>query len=60
MYSAWIKIDERLPWIELEGAFQTRAEAQKAAKEMVGKVKIKLFKLPKQETKSKATAIVRH
>jgi hypothetical protein len=60
MYSAWIKIDERLPWIELEGVFQTRAEAQKAAKEMLGKVKIKFFKLPKQETNGKATAIVEH
>jgi hypothetical protein len=23
MYSAWIKIDDSLPWIELEGTFQS-------------------------------------
>jgi hypothetical protein len=39
MYSAWIKIDDSLPWIELEGAFQTKAEAQKAAKKDAAKLK---------------------
>jgi hypothetical protein len=48
MYSAWIKIDDSLPWIELEEAFQTKAEAQKAVKEILCKTKIKISKLPKQ------------
>jgi hypothetical protein len=48
MYSAWIKIDDSLPWIELEEAFQTKAEAQKAVKERLSKVKIKISKLSKQ------------
>jgi hypothetical protein len=60
MYSAWIKIDESLPWIELEETFRTKAEAQKAAKERLSKAKIKISKLPKQETKIKAKVIVRH
>jgi len=60
MYSAWIKIDESFPWIELEETFQTKAEAQKAAKERLSKAKIKISKLPKQEKKIKATVIVRH
>lgn len=60
MYSAWIKIDESLPWIELEETFQTKAEAQKAAKEMLSNAKIKISKLPKQEKKIKATVVVRH
>jgi len=47
MYSAWIKIDDNLPWIELEGAFQTKAEAQKAVKERRNKVKIKIVKISK-------------
>jgi hypothetical protein len=29
MYLALIKIGEDLPWIELEEAFQTKAEAQR-------------------------------
>ena len=53
MYSAWIKIDDSLPWIELEKAFQTKAEAQRAVKEILGKTKIKISKLPKQEKRLK-------
>jgi len=60
MYSAWIKIDDSLPWIELEGAFQTKAAAQKALKERRSKVKIKIVKISKQEKQIKATIRVRH
>jgi len=60
MYSAWIKIDDSLPWIELEGVFQTKAAAQKALKERRSKVKIKIVKMSKQEKQIKATIRVRH
>jgi hypothetical protein len=46
MYSAWIKLDDSLPWIELEKAFQTKAEAQKAVQEVLSKAQIKISKLP--------------
>ena len=60
MYSAWIKLDDSLPWIELEKAFQTKAEAQKAAQEVLSKVQIKISKLPnkkKDESCSKSEAL---
>lgn len=60
MYSAWIKINDSLPWIELEEAFQTKAEAQKAVKEILSKAEVKISKLPKQEKKVKAIVRVRH
>jgi hypothetical protein len=60
MYSACIKIDDSLPWIELEKAFQTKAEAQKAVKEILDKAKIKISKLPQHEKKIKAAVRVRH
>ena len=60
MYSACIKIGESLPWIELEEAFQTKAEAQKAVKEILCKAKIKISKLPQQEKDIKAVIRVRH
>ena len=60
MYSAWIKIDDSLPWIELEGAFQTKAEALKAIKEKRSKVKIKIVNVPKQEKQVKASIIMKH
>jgi hypothetical protein len=59
MYSAWIKIDDSLPWIELEEAFRTKAEAQKAVKELLSKTKIKISELPKQEKQIRATIRVR-
>jgi len=49
MYSALIKLDDSLPWIELEEEFQTKAEAHKAVQEALSKAKIKISKLPKQE-----------
>lgn len=60
MYSAWIKIDDNLPWIELEEAFQTKAEAQKTVRELLSKTKIKIAELSKQEKQIKATIRVRH
>jgi hypothetical protein len=49
MYSAWIKLDDSLPWIELEEAFQTKAEAQKAVQEVLSKAQIKISKLPNKK-----------
>jgi hypothetical protein len=60
LYSAWIKIDDSLPWIELEEAFRTKAEAQKAVKERLSKAKIKIAKLPQQKKRIKATIKVKH
>jgi hypothetical protein len=39
MYSAWVKIDDSLPWIELKETFQTKTEAQEAIKDKLSKVK---------------------
>jgi len=43
-YTAWIKIDDSLPWIELRETFQTKIEAQESAKEKLNSVKIKIVK----------------
>jgi hypothetical protein len=43
-YTAWIKIDDSLPWIELRETFQTKTEAQESAKEKLNSVKIKIVK----------------
>jgi hypothetical protein len=53
MYSAWIKLDDSLPWIELEEAFQTKAEAQKAVQEVLNKAQIKISKLPNKKKRVK-------
>ena len=46
-YTAWIKIDDSLPWIELRETFLTKIEAQESAKEKMNAVKIKIVKIPK-------------
>ena len=44
-YTAWIKIDDSLPWIELRETFQTKSEAQECTKEKLNAVKIKIVKM---------------
>ena len=60
MYSAWIKIDKSLPWIELEEVFRTKAEAQKAAKRMLNETKIRIARLNKQEKRIRTIIKVGH
>jgi len=45
LYAVWIKIDDTLPWIELKGTYQTRGEARKAAKKVLGNAGIKPAKV---------------
>jgi hypothetical protein len=45
-YTAWIKIDDSLPWIELGEAFQTKTQAHESAKEKLSATKIKIVKVP--------------
>ncbi len=60
MYSAWVKIDESLPWIELGEAFQSKTEAQEATKEKLSKVKIKIVEMPPRKNALKASITVEH
>jgi hypothetical protein len=46
-YTAWIKIDLGLPWIELKETFQTKTEAHASAKGKLNGAKIKVIRLPK-------------
>ena len=60
MYSAWIKIDDSLPWIELKEAFQTKIEAQEVIKEKLSKVRIKIVEMPPRKKPIKASITVKH
>ncbi len=53
MYSVYIKIDDSLPWIELDEEFHTKAEAKRAIKEKLGRAKIKISGIPKLEKQIK-------
>jgi len=60
MYSAWVKIDDSLPWIELKEVFQTKNEAQGAIKEKLSKVKIKIVEMPPRKSPIKASITAKH
>jgi hypothetical protein len=53
MYSAWVKIDDSMPWIELKEAFQTKTEAQEA-------IKVKIVEMPPRKNPMKASITVKH
>ena len=46
-YTAWIKIDDSLPWIELRETFQSRTEAHESARTKLSAGKIKIVKMLK-------------
>jgi hypothetical protein len=60
MYSAWVKIDDSLPWIELKEVFQTKNEAQGAIKEKLSKVKIKIVEMSPRKSPIKASITAKH
>ncbi len=51
LYAAWVKIDDTLPWIELDETFQTKTEAHETAKEKLNTIQIKIVKVPQQNEK---------
>ena len=59
LYALWVKIDETLPWIELERTYETRKRAQKAAKELQGKITVKIVSLDKNRKEMKALVTVK-
>jgi len=54
LYAVWIKIDETLPWVELEGEYQTIREAKKTVKTVLNSAKIKFVKVSEQREHVKA------
>ena len=53
-YGVWIRIEDTLPWIELEQTFRTKKEALSAATRKLRTVKIKIVDMsrPGRETES--------
>ncbi|MEM3702905.1 MAG: hypothetical protein QXX79_00565 [Candidatus Bathyarchaeia archaeon] len=59
LYAVWIKIDEALPWVELNGTYQTREEARKTAKQLLSKVKVKIVRVKRESRKMKALVTIK-
>ncbi len=58
LYAVWIKIDETLPWIELQGEYQTRIDAKKAARNILDKAKIKTAKMQRKAKQVKVLTTI--
>ncbi|MEM1565850.1 MAG: hypothetical protein QXM37_04280 [Candidatus Bathyarchaeia archaeon] len=59
MYVLWIKIDEKLPWIELDDVYQSKKEAQKAAREFLNTIKVKTVKAYVERKTMKTVAVAK-
>jgi hypothetical protein len=59
LYAVWIKINETLPWIELESEYQTRSEAMKEAKKILFQAKIKIVKEQQKIKQAKVLATIK-
>jgi hypothetical protein len=59
LYVVWIKINETLPWVELENEYQTRAEARKEAKKILNHAKIKIVTEQKKTKRVKVLATIK-
>jgi hypothetical protein len=58
LYAVWIRIDETLPWIELKGKYKTKRDANKAAREILNHVEIRVVAMPERERREKALATI--
>lgn len=54
-----MKINETLPWIELEGVYQTRKEAKEAAEKFLNSIEIKIVGIPAKKKRMKALATIK-
>jgi hypothetical protein len=59
LYAVWVKIDETMPWIELKGEYVTKSEAEKAARRIIERIKVKIKNFPEKRTPMKAIAPIR-
>ena len=55
MYTILVKIDETLPWIELQGIYQTK----EAAEEALNNIRTKIVEVPERKRQIKALITVK-
>jgi hypothetical protein len=54
-----VKIEESLPWIELNGEYATRTEARQAAQRVMQRIGMKIASIPDEKRSMKALVTVR-
>jgi hypothetical protein len=56
LFSLLVKIDKTLPWIELNGTYETRKEANKAAETFLNSLQLRILSAPEKRNKLKTLA----
>jgi len=59
LYSAWIKLEENLPWLELKGTYETRRDAKEAAEKLLSGVQVKIVTITEKPKQIKEIAVIR-
>ena len=59
MYTAWIKLEEQLPWFELKGTYETRREAKEAAERLLDDVQVKIVTITEKPRQIKTVAMIK-
>jgi hypothetical protein len=59
LYSACIKLDSTLPWIEIEGEFHTKEQARAAAEQYLKRAAVKIVNNQEKKRQLKALVTVR-
>jgi hypothetical protein len=56
LFSIWVKIGKTLPWIELNGTYETRKAAKKAAETFLNGLQLRIVSTPEKKRKLQALA----
>jgi hypothetical protein len=59
LHAIWVRVDETLPWIELEGTYETRKDAKEAANNCLHRTRIRIVTIPKRGKQFKPIATTR-
>jgi hypothetical protein len=59
LYTVLIRVDETLPWIELDGEYETGKGARHAAEETIRKITVMVVNIPQEKRPLKALAVMK-
>ena len=58
-YAVWMKLDKTLPWIELDGTYETLPDAWRAVEKLKRSLRLKVVEIPKALQDRRVLAVPR-
>jgi hypothetical protein len=59
LYTAWIKLEDNLPWFELKGTYKTRREAKEAAERFLSDLQVKIVTVTEKSRQIKSVTVTK-